>query len=226
MQVLEIAFGYPTVFFTTVLLISASYWLLSMLLGFDGGGGDIDLDFGGDGLDTGSGEGSSGDSGSGEGGSNVGVFAGILQAFDLHLMPVALVLTITSLTGFLVSSLGTLALGVDGSTSVLVGLVVVLVSLLAGMYIAGKFAVLLAPFFVPEPHIRRSDLVGRLCTIRTGSVSATFGQAEAVDSASSTHIIQVRCLISNDLSEGSPALIVSVDDDGDYVISPDTSGLL
>ncbi len=38
-RVFEVSFGFPTVIFTTLLLISVGYWLLTTLLG--GGGGDI-----------------------------------------------------------------------------------------------------------------------------------------------------------------------------------------
>ena len=234
MRVLDIAFGYPTVIFTTVLLVAGGYWVLSMLLGFDSGGGDFDLDFdlGGDGLDVSAdgldtGDGSGGGDGGSQGDGSPGLLANIFQAFDLHLMPLALVLTVISLVGFLVSALGTLVLtNSGGSTAVLIGLVLVLVSLVAGMYVAGKVAILLAPVFVPEPHVKRSDLVGRICTVRTGRVNADFGQAEAVDSVSGSHLIQVRCPTPNNLSAGSQALIVSVSTDGDYLISPDVSGLL
>ncbi len=234
MRVLEIAFGFPTVIFTTILLVSAGYWILSMLLGFEGGGGDLDLDLdlGGDAAAGGDisgdigGDASSGDAAGATDGSG-NALVGVLQAFDLHLMPLALVLTVVSLVGFLVSALGTLALtSAGGSTAVLVGIILALVSLVVGMYSAGKVAVLLAPVFVPEPHTRRSDLIGRLCTVRTGSVSRTFGQAEAVDSVSGSHIIQVRCVEDNGLGAGSPALIVSVNEEGHYLISPDTEGLL
>lgn len=218
MQALSIALGYPTVLFTTVLLTSVSYWILSMVLGFDGGGADLDFD-----VDVSSGS----DSASGDAGADgAGFFAGILHAFDLHLMPLALVLTVVSLVGFLISALGTFAFGNEANSSILVGLILVAVSLIAGMFIAGKVAVVLAPIFVPEPHIRRADLVGKLCRIQTGSVSALFGQAEAVDSGRSTHIIQVRCDVPNDLRAGSPALIVSVDEEGDYLVSPDVDGLV
>ena len=224
MRVIEIAFGYPTVIFTTVLLVSAGYWILSVLLGFESGGGDLDLDLdlGGDVAgDIGS------DAGGDGAGSSNGFLVGILQAFDLHLMPVALVLTIISLVGFLVSALGTLALtSAGGSTATLVGMALTLASLVAGMFIAGKIAIVLAPVFVPEPHIRRADLIGRICTIRTGSVSTLFGQAEAVDSVSGSHIIQVRCQTPNRLGAGSQALIISVDDGGDYLVSPDVEGLV
>ncbi len=229
MRVIEIAFGYPTVIFTTVLLVSAGYWILSVLLGFESGGGDLDLDLGGDVAgDVGADAGDIGSDAGGDGaGSSNGFLVGILQAFDLHLMPVALVLTVISLVGFLVSALGTLALtSAGGSTATLVGLALTLASLLAGMFIAGKIAIVLAPVFVPEPHIRRADLIGRICTIRTGSVSTLFGQAEAVDSVSGSHIIQVRCQTPNRLGAGSQALIVSVDEGGDYLVSPDVEGLV
>ncbi len=228
MRVVEIAFGYPTAIFTTVLLVSAGYWILSMLLGFESGGGDLDLDLGGDVAgDVGADAGDLGSDAGSDAASSSGFLVGILQAFDLHLMPVALVLTIISLVGFLVSALGTLLFtSAGGSTATLVGVGLTLLSLIVGMFIAGKTAILLAPVFVPEPHVRRADLIGRLCTVRTGSVSTQFGQAEAVDSVSGSHIIQVRCQTPNRLGAGSRALIVSVDEDGDYLVSPDVDGLI
>lgn len=218
MNVVEIIFGYPTVFFTTLLLTSTSYWVLSLLLGFDSGGGadlDLEVDVGGDG------------SGSDGSSSEPGALIGLLQAFDLHLLPVALALTLVSLVGFAISALATAVLtDSSGSTAVLVGLVIGVVALLGGMFVAGKIAILLAPVFVPEPAVRRADLIGRICTVRTGSVSSIFGQAEATDGVLGSHLIQVRCGSPNSLGAGSPALIVSVDVDGDYIISPDVAGLV
>lgn len=219
MRVLEIAFGFPTVLFTTLLLVSLGYWVLSLLLGFDSGGGveaDFDLDVGGSdaGVD------------SADGASTQGRLAGVMQSFDLHLLPLAMVISIVSFVGFAISSFATLALtSSGGSTSVIAGLLVVVAGLAGGTFAASKVAVLLAPVFVPEPHVRRADLIARLCTVRTGSVSETFGQAEATDSVMGSHLIQVRCPQPNPLRAGSAALIISVTADGEYTVSPDVEGL-
>ena len=91
---------------------------------------------------------------------------------------------------------------------------------------AGRVGNVLLPILVQTKHIRRRDLIGRLCTVQTGRVDANFGQAEVVDDERSTHLIQIRCEVDNDLRTGMRALIVDVDDDGRFVVSPDVESLL
>jgi hypothetical protein len=65
---------------------------------------------------------------------------------------------------------------------------------------------------------RRSDLIGKLCTVRTQRVDAAFGQAE-VDHASS--LVQVRDLSGHGMRYGQRALIFDYDAEQEvFLIAP------
>lgn len=228
-EIFEIVFGLPTVIFTVALAISLGFFLITFLFGlgdggageFDidaGGGSDIDVDISADGADAGGSDGADGD--------GTSALAGLLQAANLHILPLALTFAIISLVGWLVSALGTVLLSSDNSPSVIVAVAIALAGFCTGVYIAGRVGHMLQPIFVPGIHIKRNDLIGRICTVQTGRVDRGFGQAEVIDSERSTHIIQVRCEIDNDLRSGARALIVDVDDDGRFIVSPDVKDLV
>ncbi len=222
----EIVFGLPTVIFTAALAISLGFFLITFLFGLgEGGGGDFDLDAGGGDLDVEIDAGGS-DGADGADGDSTGALAGLLQAANLHVLPLALTFAIVSLVGWFISAMGTFLLTSDNSPNVIVALAIALAGFAGGVFIAGRVGNLLRPIFVPAKHIKRSDLIGRICTVQTGSVDRSFGQAEVVDGEHSTHLIQVRCEIDNDLGSGKRALIVDVDDDGRFIVSPDVKGLV
>jgi len=228
-EIFEIVFGLPTVIFTVTLAISLGFFLITFLFGLgDGGGGDFEIDAGGgsdvdidisaDGTEAGGSDGADGD--------GTSALAGLLQAANLHILPLALTFAIISLVGWLVSALGTLLLTSDNSPGVITALAIALAGFTAGIFIAGRVGHLLRPIFVPGVHIKRSDLIGRICTVQTGRVDRAFGQAEVVDSERSTHLIQIRCEIDNDLRPGARALIVDVDHEGRFIVSPDVKDLV
>lgn len=221
----EIVFGLPTVIFTTTLAISLGFFLVTFLFGLGEGGGDLDLDAGGGDLDVDVDVDVDVDAGGSES-DGASALAGLLQAANLHILPLTLTFSIVSLVGWFISALGTLLLTSDNSPNVVLALAIALGGLASGVFIAGRVGNLLRPIFVPARHITRKDLIGRLCTVQTGRVDSSFGQAEVVDSEQSTHLIQVRCEIDNDLGSGKRALIVDVDDDGRFIVSPDVKDLV
>lgn len=210
---LEVSLGLPTVVFTFLLIVSVGFWLLTLVTGVGGEGGMFDLD-----IDMDMDMDIEADVGNGLG--------GLLRKMQLHHVPITVTFTLLSFVGWFVSfGLTLITTGNTGSPSVLPAVGIFFGSLLAAGFVAGRVGQRLAPLFAVTPHIEHQDLVGRLCTVRTGSVSRTFGQAEVVDAESSTHTIQVRCSESNSLTQGSRGLIVSVDDDGLFQISPDVAAL-
>lgn len=223
-EIFEIVFGLPTVIFTVTLAISLGFFLITFLFGLgDGGAGEFEIDAGGGSdvdvdIDAGGSDGADGD--------GISAFAGLLQAANLHILPLALTFAIISLVGWLVSALGTVLLSSDNSPNAIVALAIALAGFCTGVFVAGRVGHLLRPIFLPGIHIKRGDLIGRICTVQTGRVDRGFGQAEVVDSERSTHIIQIRCEIDNDLRSGTRALIVDVDDDGRFIVSPDVKDLV
>ncbi|MFI5980588.1 hypothetical protein ACIBEA_06910 [Streptomyces sp. NPDC051555] len=70
--------------------------------------------------------------------------------------------------------------------------------------------------FPDLPPPSRLDFIGLTCTIRTGSVSASFGQAEVAAADGSTAVVQVRQHGHDDLRSGSTALLYAFDEDGEF----------
>ncbi len=115
-------------------------------------------------------------------------------------------------------------LGTDGVVGLLFGLVILIVAFIIGVVASGRVARLVAPIFSPARALSHSDLLGRLCIVRTGRVDEHFGQAEVVDGDGGSHLIQVRCRIDNELGAGDQALLVDLDD-GLFIVSPDVDAI-
>jgi hypothetical protein len=104
----------------------------------------------------------------------------------------------------------------------------VLVVALAAAWLLTRLAVLplrrLFPATDDGGH-SRSAFVGRPCVIRTGTVSATFGQAEVTAEDGSSAIVQVRQTGKDTFTAGSVAVIYEYDPDGEFfwvVPTPDS----
>lgn len=222
---LEIITSFPTVIFTVAVLVSLGYWIISTLLGLDDSAidADIDADFDVDieaDLEVGAAAGHDGvDVASGAGAQGFG--DSILMGLGLHLMPLSLVITVVSLAAWLASVIMTVAIG---SANFLVGIAVFIGALFVGVLASGRVARLIAPLFRVTRAAAHKQLIGRLCVLRTGRVDAGFGQAEVTDAEGGSHLIQVRCHISNRLKAGDTALVVDVED-GVFVVSPDVEAL-
>ncbi|WP_228994554.1 hypothetical protein [Streptomyces sp. DH8] len=82
-------------------------------------------------------------------------------------------------------------------------------------------------YFPAEPPPSRLDFLGGVCTIRTGSVTASFGQAEVVAHDGSTAVVQVRTAAPPHppsgpaagealLTKGSTGLLYAYDEEGEF----------
>ncbi len=206
-RLIELSFGFPTFIFTAMVLVSLGYWILAVLAGnldlemetdFEG---EIDLD--------GAGFGSS-----------------LLATFDLHHVPFTVMFSLLSLIGWLISVATTnWVVAAGASAALLVGTFIALGSFVASVFLTGRVSRALQPFFATPPHVKRRDLIGKICTVQTGRVDARFGQAEVMDVERSTHIVQIRCEIENTLTAGRKALIVDVDNEGIFMVSPDVDAI-
>lgn len=214
-RIVEIALGFPTAIFTTLVLFAVGYWLIALAFGFADFGVDseLELDAGPEGVDG---------SGSDATASDL---ATAFRGLGIHFLPLPVAFSFVVFTGWIVSILATLVFSSTGSLGVFLGLFVVLAGFSFGLVVAGRLGLAMRPIFEDQPAIRRRDLIGRLCVVRTGRVDHEFGQAEVVDAEKSTHLVQVRCEIENDLATGQQALIVDVDDDGLFIVSPDVEAI-
>jgi hypothetical protein len=186
-QFIAAALSFPAVLFTFLLTVVVLYWLLVLLGTMDLDIGDADADF----LD-----------GVGLGGVPVTVTLSVLITVSWFLSLVGGVLT------------APLALGTF--VRVLLGIGVLFVALLAGLFAARLVALPLRKLYVDGAEPSRADFVGRECVIRTGRVSGDFGQAEVTAVDGSSAIIQVRQTGEHELTSGHRALIFEYDLDGEY----------
>ncbi|WP_326766519.1 hypothetical protein OG978_19880 [Streptomyces sp. NBC_01591] len=142
-------------------------------------------------------------------------------------VPVTVSVSVMVVVGWFTSLTGTVLMhrsGVTGLTRAAFAC-----ALLAGALLIGRavLRVLVRCFrrsFPDEPPPSRQDFLGRVCTIRTGSVSSDFGQAEVRADDGSTAIVQVRLLAPADgtvLAAGSAGLLYAYDDEGEFFwVSP------
>ncbi|MEM9564788.1 MAG: hypothetical protein AAGA93_19355 [Actinomycetota bacterium] len=196
-EVYEVATSFPAVVWTALVVVSVGFWLLSSLIRLLGIGLDVE---------TGGGSGSA-----------------LLDALGLGQVPAGIVATVVSLVGWLLTTLAVLAVGGDVAAGI--GVVLLLVSVVGAGVVAGRVARVLRPLYDPNRGTDQRELVGRICTVRTRRVDGGFGQAEVVDPTGAVHLIQVRCSASNELTAGSRALVVDVDD-GVFSIDPDVEHLI
>jgi hypothetical protein len=132
-------------------------------------------------------------------------------------VPVTVTVSVLTVVGWFVSVVGTVLIAdLDTVVRILLGVGVLLVALLAGLFAARAVAAPLRRLYVTGGEASRNDFVGRECVIRTGRVTDDFGQAEVTASDGSSAIIQVRQTGEHVLSNGGRALIFDYDIDGEF----------
>ncbi|MFJ6212534.1 hypothetical protein ACIQGZ_04260 [Streptomyces sp. NPDC092296] len=221
---IDAALGFPAVVFSFALLVVIAYWVFAMLSGI--GGGDLghsgdaahgpDLDHGdvaGSDVDGG---GTDADHGGGHG------FGGLLAAAGLGGVPVTVSLSLLIALTWFAALVATVLLGRlhdSGTSGALTAVVTVLAT--AAALVAGWLVtrLLVRPLRRMLPNVRppsRHDFVGLTCVIRTGRVTADFGQAEVTSADGSSAVVQVRQTDDAPLRAGSTALIFDYDADGEF----------
>jgi hypothetical protein len=145
---------------------------------------------------------------------------GALAGIGLGGVPVAVVVSLLVVFAWFASLAG--AALVSG----VVLLLVVLVGALAVAWLLTLLSVLpLRRLFPAAEDNSRTAFVGRPCVVRTGAVSATFGQAEVTAADGSSAIVQVRQTGGDTFAAGNVALIYGYDPEGEFfwvVPTPDS----
>ncbi|WP_200208734.1 OB-fold-containig protein [Micromonospora coerulea] len=185
------ALSFPTVLFSFLLLVVVGYWLL-VLTGVLDLGDDLDAD---------------------------GVPGGVLAGLGLGNVPSTVAFSLLVAVAWFVCLAGTalldgLGLGAVARIAVLVG--VLLAAVLCAWAVTRLVAVPLSRLFPTGTESSRHAFVGSLCTIRTGQVTADFGQAEVTAPDGSSAIVQVRQPGAEPLCAGSSALIYDYDVEGEF----------
>ncbi|MFJ4704230.1 hypothetical protein ACIP6I_05120 [Streptomyces anulatus] len=199
-EFLGAALGFPAVIFGAALVVVVCFWLLVLAGAAGHDSFDADLDTGPAGL----------------GGVPVSVSVSLLVVLSWFGSLTGTVLLHRSETG--------------GTTRAVLAVAVLAGSLLLAWAAVRLLLHRFRRYFPAEPPPSRLDFVGSVCTIRTGSVTATFGQAEVVSYDGSTAIVQVRTAepfasasrLSGPAAEEAPlvmggsGLLYAYDEDGEF----------
>ncbi|MBC8074011.1 MAG: glycine zipper family protein [Deltaproteobacteria bacterium] len=213
-EFLAASLSFPTVVFTVLLGIAAVYWVLVIIgalgldvLDADGGGGHAghaDVGHG----DVGHVHGDAAHPGYHDVDSSP--LVSLFVTLKLDSLPLTVSLSLVFFWGWLISHLSShYLLAADRHWGL--ELALLLVALLLALLLASLVARPISPLFRSESGARRSALVGKIVTIDTSRVDASFGNATAEDGGAGL-IVQVRCESTNRLTRGDRALVVSYDE--------------
>ncbi|WP_329178058.1 hypothetical protein [Streptomyces sp. NBC_01477] len=223
-QFTDVVLGFPTVLFTGGLVAVVAFWAIVLVGGADAHGPWHHGATGGHG-------GTGGDSGHGAlggrhdqlsadtAGSHAGG-AGALAAAGLGGVPVTVVLSLLVALSWFLTLAGSAALhGANAPGGPVRALLYAVVT--AAALVGAWFAtwLLVRPLRRLFPDVRppsREDFVGQVCVIRTGTVTAGFGQAEVTAPDGSTAVVQVRQTGEDAFRSGSTALLYAYDPDGEF----------
>jgi hypothetical protein len=168
---------------------------------------DAASDFGGDaGGDGDIGDGSDGDS------NETSAVGALINALHLRSVPATTILSLIITFSWLVCAIGMQIVSRDlpRSTASLFGWLVFAVSPVLALPITAIAARPLAKVFKHKQATQRSDLIGKTCVIRTGTVTATFGEALLEDGGAGL-VVRVRVDRELPVKRGDQMLIVDYD---------------
>jgi len=235
---LAVAFGLPMAIYSGLLGLVLLYWLFVLVgavhLTFDGADGAADgamegatkgaLEGAADATDIGGGDvghGGIGDADAdfdGDAGQ-----AGLLNALKLRSAPATLVLSLIIFFAWIIgmfgaASLDALALGSGAQLAAKLALFVLAPML--GVFPTSVVIRPLARTLKPVQATKRAQLVGKLCTIRTGTVTERFGEATLEDGGAGL-VVRVRVEAGDKLGRGDQAVIVGYDDETqEFTVAP------
>lgn len=213
---------FPAVVYTVLLGAALVYWLFVMVGAVHLDHADGAADGIADGLDHGGGH-DAGHADAGDvGDGHAHGLAGIMEALKLRSAPASVVLSVLVVFSWIFS-----VLGVQAAAAALPGpalgaaklLVFVLAPLLA--LLPTSIAIRpMAKLFAPPKAVASKDLIGQVCTIRTGTVTDRFGEAMLEDGGAGV-VVRVRVESGEKLGRGQQAVIIGYDDQRhEFTVAP------
>lgn len=171
-EFLDIALSFPPVVFSFGLIAVVVYWIVVILGALDvdivGVGGDVEAEV--------------------EGGGS------FWSAFGFGAVPFTVVLSLWITLGWIVTVLGTT--WVRSADMVIPAAASGIATLVAGIGVGMLGAKLLSgplsKIFADAPATAHRDLIGKVCVVRTGTVTTDSGQAELSEEDGTIHLINVR----------------------------------
>ncbi len=172
-EFLDVALSFPAVVFSFGVIAVFLYWIVVIL-----GALDVDIvSFGA------------------EADAEAEAGGGFWSAFGFGAVPFTVVLSLWITLGWVVTVLGTawvrsaedmvVPAAVSGSATLVAGIGV---GMLGAKLLSGP----LSKLFADAPATSHRDLIGKVCVVRTGTVTTDSGQAELAEEDGTIHIINVR----------------------------------
>jgi hypothetical protein len=218
---------FPVVIYTVLLGAAIIYWLFVMVgaIHLDSGDGAADglldgadgghhVDAGDAGGDTGGDADAGGDHG--DVGDAPGGLAGMMAALKLRSVPVTIVFSLLALFSWIFSIIGVEI----GMTSTVLRVLALVVAPILALFPTSVMVLPFANLFLVVKAVKSKDLVGKLCTIRTGTVTDRFGEATLEDGGAGV-VVRVRVESGEKLMRGQQAVIVGYDDERhEFTVAP------
>ncbi|WP_154223415.1 OB-fold-containig protein [Marinicella rhabdoformis] len=205
--------SFPVVVYSVLLAIILSYWLLAFLGGIDTEMFDLsfdtDIDIEGDlGADV---DGSRGLSG----------ITGFFLKFGLTGVPVTLVVSILVLFSWMICYIyvSVLSVLIPGDIlKMITGAVMIFISFALAIPLASWVIKPLKKLFITHEAVSKGTLIGTECIVKTGKVTATFGQAILEHDVDGL-IFDVRADEAAGIKKGDKVVLVEyIEDDSSYLI--------
>ncbi|WP_330300119.1 hypothetical protein [Streptomyces sp. NBC_00503] len=198
----DAALGFPAALFTAALVVVVAFWLLVLLGAADHGSfhGHVHVHV--------PGHGHAGSGGSARTGAR-----------GIGGVPVTVVASLLITIAWFISFTGSVLVrrsGASGVARTALDLGVLAAALLLAWGLTRLLVRRLQALFPDHPPPSRLDFIGLTCTIRTGSVSGRFGQAEVAAQDGSTAVVQVRQHGQDVFGSGSTALLYAYDEEGEF----------
>ncbi len=221
---LNLAFSFPTVVYTTLLLVMLGYWLLVIVgaIGFDlGADGAMDAKAGALEAKMGVLEAKAGVLEAKTGALEAKT--GLLEMLGFGVVPGTVVISLLVFWGWSLSMIGSAALGpaLGGFLPVWAsGLTLFAMAAVLSLVVSMASVKPLRPLFTMKVAPTRSQLLGKIATVTSGRVDANFGQASMEDGGAGL-LLSVFCARDNGLGKGAQVLVLDYDEQREsYEVEP------
>lgn len=222
-EFLNIALGFPTIVWTALMALVTAYWLFVIVGALDIELLDFDIDFETDfdvDLDLDVSPDADVDAGVDVDAPTASPLVKVAVALGIGKVPLTILLSFFAFSGWMVSYFGTLYLAPMFKVGA-VGAIILAVAFVIAIPAMGAFAHPLKGLFETHSRHAGSSVIGKVCTITTGRVDPSFGQATLADGGAGL-LLNVRCETDdNGLRRTSEALIIGYERESDvYFVEP------
>jgi len=213
-EVLLLALSFPGVIYTVLLGVVLVYWLFVVLGAIHLGDGSADGHFDGfghDGADVGD-AGHLLDGGDGGDGAEASGMAALIHALHLRSVPVTVILSLIITFSWLICTIAMqlVSRALPAGSQSLLSWLVLAGSAIAALPLTSWSARPLAKVFSHRRATSHTDLIGKTCVVRTGTVTTTFGEASLEDGGAGL-VLRVRVDRELPVKRGDQMLIVEWD---------------